>query len=472
MAEQALIEDQVFIILRALQGKKLSRDSPIFTTTIKWITNFPTYINHELKQQLKRSACETFDITEAQLLAAIEGTILPDVKLSVVQSTEDRLRSLLPKGGWFEWYDEYTRYNEAPLSYHIFSSLCVLGSCLGRRVYFDMGHFKVWPNYCAILVGPTGKVKKTTAADIAKEMIVRHMVCPVMSDEPTPQALSSALQASGHQFIYAGEMSVFFGKDKFKEGMVPKILRMLDSPEKFEIDTVGRGVETITNLAISFLGGTTPSLFTTSMPQVVTSSGFMNRFVIVVEQSTERVFPRPYKGRHVHKLDETIQRFKKHEGLMDFAPGVEKGWWDSWYRKRKKIVAAMADETLIEVMERLPMHLLRTAMLMHLVQCDNFQLCEKCLQDAENLMLYVEKNTPGLIQTLKQSAGSNETEQVYSMLVRLGGAADHSTLLRRMASKMNAQQFKTHINTLSEQGRLKVSKKGFSQYYIVTEETT
>lgn len=465
------LEDQIAVILRALEGKFFTRDSPVYAVTIKWIQHFPTFVDQTLKEKLKASACLAFAVTEAELIAGIEGIIIPIKK--EIYSNEDRFRLALPTGGWFEWYDEYTKYNEAPLSYHIFSSMCILGSALGRRVHLSMGHFNIWPNYCVILVGPTGKVKKTTAADVAKEFVKRHSLCPIMSDEPTPQALTTNMASTGgHQFIYGGELSVFFGRDKFKEAMIPKFLRMLDSPEEFEVETISRQKETIRGLAISFIGGTTPGQFNTTMPAIVTSSGFMNRFVFVVENDTDRVYPRPWKGKYQEQLDATLERFKKLEGVVDFAPGVEHGWWDHWYRQRKQAIKESSDDTLIEVMERLPGHLLRTAMLMHLVQCDNFALCEKCLNSSRLMLEYLERNTPTLIQGLKQNAIANDADFVYNMLVRLGGAADHSTLLRRCAPKMNAQQFKQHIKTLEESGRLKCGKRGFSQYYIITEEVT
>lgn len=466
--DRTTIEKHVRIILRALEGKTYEKSSPVFFTAIKWIQDFPTFIDQTLKERLKAAACITFNLSEAELLGSIEGVVLP--RIIPPSSSEDKLRSLLPKGGWFEWYDEYTRYNEAPLSYHIFSSLCILGASLGRRVYLDMGHFKIWPNYCAILIGPTGRVKKTTAADIARDFIHRHSLCPIMADEPTPQALVSALKASGHHFFYAPEMSVFFGKEQFKQGLVPKILRMLDSPAVFEVDTITRGKETVTDLAITLLGCTTPSLLTTSMPTEVTSSGFMNRFVLVVERDTPRIFPRPWKGLGEGKLDETVKRLKAYSGIMDFAPGVEQGWWTDWYNARKKMIRLMADDIMVEILERVPGHLLRTAILIHLVQCDNFLICEKCLSDAAAIIEHVERSTPSMIQSLKQTAVANDADFVLATLTKLGGAADHSTLLRRCAPKMNAQAFKQHIRTLEEQGLLKTSKKGMGQFYVLTGE--
>lgn len=461
---RSTLEEQVKVVVRLLRGKQLDKNTPVFDTAIKWMKAFPSFIDQSLKEELKLAICWAFSIDEAELWSTVEGVVIG--KLPGWESREDRLEALLPKGGWFEWYAEYTRYNEAPLSYHVFSSLCVLGAALGRRVWFDMGHFKIWPNYCVILIGPTGRVKKTTAADVAADLIREHALCPVLVDEPTPQAMISALKGCGHHFIYAPEMSLFFGKEKFKEGMVPKMLRMLDSPAVMEVETISRGKETVTDLAITFLGATTPSLLTTNMPGEVTSSGFMNRFMLVVERDTERVFPRPWKGKGKDGIDKVIKRLKHLTGEVTFTSEADT-WWDAWYRERKRIMKATADDLTAEVLERMPGHVLRTAMLIHLVQCDDFRLCVKCLEVAKAIIGHVEKETPAIVQRLRQSNVNADAEYVYDMLVKLGGAADHSTLLRRVASKMNAQTFKTHIRTLEESHRVKIGKQGGGQHYMV-----
>lgn len=466
-ADRENLENQVRIVLSALEGKQLARPSPIWDTALEWVRNFPTYIDPQLRQRLISEICRAFSVSEPSLLASIDGHHLPVKKTFV--SEEAKLRALLPTSGWFTWYDELTLYNEAPLSFHIFSSLCVLGAALGRRCWIDMGHFNIYPNYCVILIGPTGRVKKTTAADIARDFVHRNVCCPLMSDEPTPEAMASALVASGHQFIYAPEMAVFFGKQRYKEGMISKMLRMLDSPKQFEVETQKRGKETVTNLALTFLGCTTPSLLATSMPEEVTSSGFMNRFILIYEQDTDREFYRPRKGDFSNRLDAVVQRFNKLSGVIDFTAEAD-SWLRDWYSKRKKIVRALTDEVTIEVLERAYGHLLRTAMLIHLAQCDNFNICVSCLESAKGLIDYAEKRVPSIVRTLKQANVAREADYVLDVLTRLGGAADHSTLLRRVGSKMNAQQFKQHVRTLVEQGLLREGKKGAGAAYFLVED--
>lgn len=467
------LEEMYLRVYRALEhAHYASRETPVFTKALEWIKSFPPQLDNALRVRLMAATQRSFSLSEAELVAALDGTATNGFyAVKVEPSSEEKLREMLPKGGWFEWYDKYTLETESPLSYHVFSSLCILGAALGRRVYRRMGHFSIYPNYCSILVGPTGRVKKTTAGQIAADIVKRGVLCPILADKVTPERMITVLKESGHHFIFAPEMAVFFGKQRYNEGLVTNILRILDSPAEFIAETQAREQEILHDLAVSFLGCSTPSLLGSSMPEEVTSSGFMNRFMLVSETDTERCFPTPGDPpRDVEeRLIKTVLRLKAMSGEMVFDKEAGE-WYDHWYRERRTQMRQLADDTLVEVLERAPVHLVRTAMLMHLVQCDHFAICLTCARAAESLIKYTERGAPRVVQKLKQTAVANDMDAVVLTLERLGGAADRSTLVRRLSGKMDAARLTGHIRTLEEGGRVKVSKRGGATYYMLSGE--
>lgn len=462
-------------VLSALEGVKYENiNTPVFKTALEWVGSFPAELDVSFRRRLVEATCKAFSLSEAELWKQLDnshssnGVVKPFQRF---ESREEQLRKLIPKGGWFDWYDQYTQKIEVPLSYSLFSSLCCLGAALGRRVYFRMGsYFSLYPNFCVILIGPPG-LKKTTAGDIAAKLIGKAVLCPVLADQVTPERMITVLKDSGHHLIYAGEMAVFFGKQKYNEGMVTKMLRMLDSPAEFIVETQTREQEVLRDLAITFLGCTTPSLLSSSMPEEVTSSGFMSRFVLVVERDTDREFPIPGEVDPAleGKLLMTLERMKAMSGEMSFLPAA-RSWYDEWYSGFKRQMRA-ADDTTAEILVRAPTHLIRTAMLIHLVQCDDFQICSSCLKFASDLIHYTEDTAPLAFQLLKQTAGANDLDYVKAAIHKLGGAADHSTLIRRVATRMNSAAMKGHLRTLQEQGVIKIGKTagGAGTYYILTE---
>ena len=225
------LEEQVDKVIALLQGKKIEQSSPIFEQALKWLEFFPQQVDVRRRQALLKSITESFTITEKEVYAKITKTELST--LASPTHPEEAVRRLIPRGSFLEWYVDYTLGTESPITFHIFSGLVTLGAALGRRVYKNKGgFFKIYPNLSAILIGPTGKVMKTSAVDIAMNLIEEAVLCPVMADAITPESIVDALVSSGHHFVYAPEFSVFFGKQKYNEGLTTLMLRLLDCPNR------------------------------------------------------------------------------------------------------------------------------------------------------------------------------------------------------------------------------------------------
>jgi hypothetical protein len=460
------LEEQVNFVIKALEVKRYEKDTPIFKTALEWIRNFPTVLGLELRRRLLEAFQKAFGVTEAQIYAALEGVELKIVGADQTISNEDKLRSFLPKDGWFRWYDEYTQFNEAPLSYHLFSSLCVLSCALGRKVFVDMGFFKIYPPLKIILVGPPGKVKKTSATDIALELVRECALCPVLPDKITPERLVTALTKTAWQFLCAEELCFFFGRQKYNEGMIPLMLKLLTDRDTIEVETQTREQELISGMAITLLAGTTPSLLSTAVPTELISSGFLSRLIIVHENNTDRKFKIPRIGPNKSIIIQTIDRFKKLGGALSISAEADE-WHEEWYNKIWKELRSTTDDLESDMKSRLQIHMLRLAMIIHLVSCDNFRICRRCLETAANLINYAAESAPPMLRAIKQNALAQDTDYVIATLLKLGGAADHSSLLRRVANRMNATQFKQHLRTLEESGRVRIRKRGIANYYVL-----
>lgn len=464
---------QVEIVLRLLDGRQFPCDSPVFAKTLEWCKYVTNELHDlELESRLVDAACKAFQLTKADLYIQISGV---EVKLAAPQGlvvdTDAELEAILPQGGWFEHYATLTRQTESPLSYHTFSSLCVLGAALGRRVYIKMGFFNIYPNFCAVLIGPTGRVKKTSATDIAKEFIHKAALCPIMADAITPEALATALvRDGGQQFVYAPEFAVLFNRQKYNEALTTRIIRLLDCPETFTVETQARAREDITNIALTFLGCSTPSLFTGATPEMVTSSGFLNRFILVVEEDTNREQCIPARGdeKHAVSLYQTLSRMKKLSGEVVLPPtGQAFKLYKDWYHERKMVLRRVPDEITAEVMERGSSHMLRMAMLVHIAEHGDSCVCEGCVRTAINMLNFVEKKTPGVVRFIRNAAKDADGDRLLGLIVRMGGAADHSNLLRR--SRLDATTFKRAITTLTESRRIRSEKRGAMQLYILNQ---
>ncbi len=477
MAEPRDYGAEISKVIKLLSARKFDRHSEpgarIFENAVKWMTNFPSSIPNweQRKQELFKAICSSFSVSESALQAAIVGIALPTAEtlqsIKHAQGDEEMWQAI-PRGGWFENYANYTMETESPLSYHMFMSLVLLGTCLGRRVYFDMGFFKIYPNFPVILIGPTGRVKKTSAIDVATNIIRELEICPVMAEKVTPEALATALQESGQQLIYAPEFSSTFNRQKYNEGLITTIIRLLDCPDRFVIRTQTRGEEVVEDVALSVVGGTTMSLLIGSSPDAVTSSGFLNRFVPVLEHGTDRVFPLPRRGSRqlLEKLYEDIEWMRQQTNVVDMHADTLK-LYDEWYRERRSFLSGRADEITVEILERGHVHLLRTAMLIHLVQCKSKSVCTTCFKHAVSMMTYAESRIPALVQQMTQVSTAHDADFILQKMLAMQGIADHSRLLRAVQHRMDAANFKRHMTTLIESGRVREEKRMSTKFYVL-----
>lgn len=459
--------DQVDKVIELLTGHRLEITHPAYTQSIQWVANFPHSVPEERKRRLLHAITECFNITEVDIYAAAFGGT--KIQTPVIIDHERELEACLPKTGWLKWYVDHTRFTESPLSYHIFSSLTALGSALGRRVWKDKGFFRIFPNFCTILIGPTGKVAKTSAVDISKSLIKAAALCPIMADMITPESLIGTLvDHGGHQFIYAPEASVFLGRQKYNEGLTTLMLRLLDCPEEFSRKTITHGEVMVTNVALSILAGSTLSLLSGATPETVTSGGFLNRFVLVVENETPRVYPEPQKGQHEKQLLAVLDRLKAFTGQVYYDKHADQ-WFDTWYRARKQRLKQVDSEIEAEVIQRGAMHLERMAMLIHLAHCDTFEVCEKCFVVAESLLNYSESKLPQMVSALSHSAAVQDTEYVLAALRKLHGIADRTTLMRKVSNRMGKTDLDRHLSTLKEQRLVREEKRGLGTVYLLEE---
>ncbi len=473
--EQERTQAQINYVLKALEGNKYQCENPIYKKSLEWL-QFVTHpkagfsFETPLRERLLTAISEAFDVSKAQIVASLEGVELPTPKPIVPANTEEKqLEAILPKGGWFEWYMEYTRKTESPLSYHIFSSLCIVSACLGRRVVLDMGFYSIFPNMCVVLVGPTGLVKKTSACDIAKDIIRAECVCPILAEQLNPSVLVSLLAKNGgHQLLYLPEMSNTFTRERFNDGLTTRLLRLLDCPDKYEAETQVRGNETVVDIALTVLGGTTPDQITDSMPKEVIQSGFLNRFLWVVEMDTDRCCPKPMKGPYEDKILKVVKRLKGWSGKVNFREESDAfKFYTKWYEDRKKNFRKSTETALVRAMQRGDTHLLKLSILISTVLEDSLTITLPSIQLAAKLLEYLEKRMPRLITFIDKAPLRQETEKLLDILRRMGGAADHSSILRRVSGQMTTAQLKAHMKSLQEQELVKISSRGSATFYIL-----
>lgn len=376
---------------------------------------------------------------------------------------------LVPKSGWIHDYIEWTRSTEPPTVFHFFIAAAVFGNALARRVYFDKGAYQVYPNVCAMILAPSGRCRKTSAANLGASLVLGSGGI-VVADKTTPEALIDALQGGANALIYAQELAVFLGKQKYQEGMVPLLTTLFDCPKEWTSKTIGRGPVTLIDVSLSAILCSTVDWLQSGIAVDAFGGGFMSRFLFVVQEHTSRSFPLPppLNKDTKNRLITELAGLLKVKGAFELMPSAQK-WYEDWYQHRS--IPSSSDKVFAGYFERKPDHLLRLAMIMRTSMEDrggDFKLRKEDLIHADKILSWLEDWMPSAFDQITSSNVGEDQTRIIKQLKQAGGRLEHSNLLRKNSSRLGADQFHRAMQTLNEAKLVEFDTK--SRVYVLTPE--
>jgi len=373
-------------------------------------------------------------------------------------------------GGWIGQYVEHTKGMEAPTVFHFGTALTILGASMRRRVFVDQGYYKIWPAIQTLLIGPSGKVKKSTAGGygVGLGLMTDSKLFNLLPDEGSGEALKTELaqltkkekEATG--LLYVSELSTFLGNQDYNKSLVQTLTDLFDSRGAKRRRTSARGNEAMENIALSFLGCSNEEWLGSSVPPSAFGGGLFGRMLVFYQADTDRYVPRPKPP--ADGVDELLSadlqstRFISGEAILT---GKADRWFEDEYRRIKDQVPD--DERLIPFHERFPDHLLRMSMLLSisekLDQRNGVSITDKHLHQAKAVLDWVMQYLPGVYAHLGGSAFGTDHERIYDIIFRNKGTIEDRELGRRMSRRLDRKGLDNHLQTMRDNGvieRIKV----------------
>jgi hypothetical protein len=387
---------------------------------------------------------------------------------------------LVPTKGWLQQYVDFTMLSEAPAVFHFMAGVATIGTCVGRKAWFNKGYYKIYPNHQIILVAPTGKCRKTSALMLALKMMkLSEAGVNVIADKITPEALATALSTNqidnsgkilaerdGEGLIFAPELAVFLGKQKYNEGLITLLTALFDNPDEWSTQTKGGGKILIKNCSITFMGASTPDWLITAIPQDAFGGGFMSRLLFVVQEDTPRCFPIPTVRDVPPALPNYLKLLRTQEvGEVKFEHKDDAEWYNLWYASNKGNVPE--DEKMAGYHERKPDHLLRLAMVLGI--CEGRQTINlEHMKCAGRILKFLEDSMVGTFKWLGIRPVGSLTEKIVRQLRASGGSMTHAALLQKMIFYMDAWEFRKAIETLVQSNTITVHQGDQIQNTVYT----
>lgn len=438
----------------SLQGKRLTPEDPLFGATVKFLRS-GIHFSDENKREFSKLVCESFSVDEEFLTRALVGEVSWSSRKkqhSTLQAEKElELLPLIPKG-WFSDYIDYASNTEVPTAYNVFCALVLVGLALGRRAWFEMGPFRLYPPQGIGLLGPSG-AKKTTAGDIALAVLTSCNLCPVYSEKLTPEALVEAMSTLGTQgLIYAPEAAVLMGKQKYNEGLIPLVTRLMDCPSHITTGTISRGTTGLKDVAASVIFCSTVDWFSKNIPEDAFGGGFIPRFHLVYQLYSTRIVPLPN-----HTSFNVVVEFGKFllhlrqnfSGQISFSPIAEK-LFIQWYDSNKELARHPPHPAAEKYLQRKPNHLIRTALGLHVASCQTKEICEPCLEKSIALLSWNEFWLPSFYEELFRSPHGVDQLFVVDQIEAAGGVISHTNLMRKVQYRMSSGQLRMVLTSLRE----------------------
>jgi len=398
----------------------------------------------------------------------------------------DHISQYLPTDGWLGDYLKFTGGMEACPRFNFFTACCAMGAAINNKVYIQRGDEgllpKLFPNLWVILLAPPGRGHKTSTINMACNCLTA--ACEdvrILADKLTPEYLVKALSSPANQsevirigprdatgLIKAPELSVFFGKQQYNMGLVSLITDLYDYREKWTGGTIGRGGETLQNVCISVLGGSTPEWLQQMLPQDAFTGGFMSRFVIAEMPITyfkKVTFPKRPEALQWEDLVEQLAHIGSLTGLVEWGEGSKEA-----YEKVYENSLPTGQSQVDAYREREAEQILKTSMLLALSSKRQVILSDDIIR-AQQILESLRKETNPRITRLTTHPRMQLVQEIQDLL-RLHTRMKEEDLLKSVYRSLSQgeRQFYEALSVLKRIGFLSpIGEPGAYSYELTKE---
>lgn len=373
--------------------------------------------------------------------------------------------------GFFQRYVHHLTNTESPPAFHFMTALTLVGAAARRNIWVNQRIYKVWPCVQTLILGPSGKMGKTTCTSYGMKLGEEAGVVDRIADEITPEALKrelsgrTELMSEAVGLLYASELGLLFAKsDGYNQGLIQALTDLFDSRDSMGKQTKTAGTDKLKNIAVSFLACSNEGWATLAIPSHAIGGGFLGRMLVAYQQDTDKEvpfpeFPDPAERQHLIEMLKMVPVIK---GEFGYTPEGKE-----WYRKKYHWIKQnwSEDERIEPFWSRYGVHLLRLGMLMRvnemieeavkykksIITMDR-RIDEKHFKQADGVLLWCLQYLPRVYSFLGISGHGETLHRIVRYLYRKGGSSTYSPLARAMAKYMSSRELKEALASLLETG--------------------
>lgn len=371
-------------------------------------------------------------------------------------------------GNWITSFLYFTSESESPDSYFVWTALSTIAAVVQRKIKNKWIYSDVYPNLYITLVGPPGKVHKSSVLNFSRAMLYELEAkfdtrIAVTSESISREAMIDQMQTGSFKLeddtpisattIISGELMTFFASSA--EKMVEFLTDIYDSPNVFKHTTRGSGTAILRNAYVNFIAATTPSWIASYFDIAFIDQGFASRTLFVYETKPRFLNPEPNITPEMWEMKDKLLEDLNHIASLsgEFVPTeAAREWFKDWYLNtwpNEKL-----DYRLSSYHSRKPLMMRKLAMLLSLAECDDLEITVDYYLMAEGLLKSIEPSMSRTFSAVGKNKYASDLERIFNDIVLSDGIS--AELLRRQNySALDRAAFEDNINNLVAMGAIK-----------------
>jgi len=325
---------------------------------------------------------------------------------------------------WLESFLTYTEMvnNEPPKNYRLWTGIATLAGAMQRECFFEFNPmFKIYPNFYIVLVGDSGRTRKSTALDYGDHFL-RTIGVPLAPASLTKERLVEKLDEVGkfqpegegddlillpHNSLtgFFSEIALFIRFDD--PHMLTLLTDVFDCKPDWEWETKTAGKYHIPGAFLNFVGGITPKTLNEIFPQLSIDIGLSSRMMFIYEHKGNVVSnPRESKQAALlrEQLTTDLEAIFTQTGEFHRSNTNQK-LYENWYEEQRKHPPKILTQTKYfdGYLGRRQLHLFKLMMVLSMSRSSEMNLREQDFHRALEILELAEIKMPFTFQTYDET---------------------------------------------------------------------
>lgn len=397
---------------------------------------------------------------------------------------------------WLEGYYKYVEDTESPKLFHKWTAFSIIGAALQKKVWFNFGRIKIFPNLFVVLVAEPGIARKTQAISFGEEIVSQISGVTTSADAITPQAMLEDLEEARQEepmrdgstfihnslFIMSGEFESFLGQKGDNQKMIVLLTDLFDCKARpYRYRTKHSGSNKIESPFLALHAATTPESLASALPAKAIGGGLTSRIIFPWAEDKDKKVPIPgvttwEELQSYRKENAEIQKIK--EMLVSDLDVINRlsgsynytkesyDWWNNWYnnydeRDPKRICK---DTSFKAWYSRKPLFILKLGMILASTKRNTMTVTSDEFIEALGHIEEVERGMENAFVAVGKSDIAAEVSMVEK-IIKQEGRIEEKYIRQRTWRDIDDIKFDNVIKTIIKKGVVKRSYEAQSIWY-------